>query len=78
MHVIFVDRSAQTFYHFPDHSHPYWEVMLTTKGCGYTMANRSRYSFYPGKFCVFLRTRYTALIQKKAFAMPVFPSMIHF
>ncbi len=49
MHVIFVDRSAQTFYHFPDHSHPYWEVMLTTKGCGYTMANRSRYSFYPGK-----------------------------
>ena len=29
MQVIFVNKAARKFHHFPTHDHPYWEVIYT-------------------------------------------------
>ena len=49
MQVIFVNKAARQFHHFPTHDHPYWEVILTTSGTGYQLIDGQKYPFYPGK-----------------------------
>lgn len=49
MQVIFVNKAARKFHHFPTHSHPNWEVILTTAGHGSQMIDGKAYPFYPGK-----------------------------
>lgn len=49
MQILFINRAVQTFHHFPEHEHPYWEILLTTAGTGYQMVGGKKYPFSPGK-----------------------------
>lgn len=49
MQILFVNKAARTFRHFPDHDHPYWELLLTSSGTGYQTINGRQYPFFPGK-----------------------------
>lgn len=49
MQVIFVNKAARKFHHFPTHDHPYWEVIYTTAGYGSQIIDGNPYAFYPGK-----------------------------
>ena len=49
MQILFINRAVQTFHHFPEHEHPYWEILLTTAGTGYQMVGGKKISFQPRK-----------------------------
>lgn len=52
MKLIFVNQAAKDFTDFPKHDHPYWEIILTTKGTGDQWIDGQKYPFFPGKIVI--------------------------
>lgn len=52
MKLVYVNQATEKIYSFPDHSHPYWEILLTIEGYGEETVEGVSHELSPGTILI--------------------------